>query len=75
MHEAGAKIVTVVSGTPERSAEEMGADISISGCWPFGDALIGFYPPATDITMLPPSGVIQSAAFWMLLGETRAAMR
>ncbi len=75
VHEAGARIVTVVSGTPERRAADMGADINICGCWPFGDALIDFYPPATDITMLPPSGVIQSAAFWMLLAETRAAMR
>ncbi len=75
VHQAGAQIVTVVSGTPERDAAKMGADINISGCWPYGDALVGFYEPATDITMLPPSGVIQSAAFWMLLAETRAAMR
>ncbi len=74
-HGAGAEIVTVLSGTPERSAAQMGADINIRGCWPWGDALIGFYPPTTDITMLPPSGVIQSAAFWMLLAETRAALR
>ncbi len=74
-HGAGAEIATVLSGTPERSAAQMGADINIRGCWPWGDALIGFYPPTTDITMLPPSGVIQSAAFWMLLAETRAALR
>jgi len=74
-HGAGAEIVTVLSGTPERNAAQMGADINIRGCWPWGDALIGFYPPTTDITMLPPSGVIQSAAFWMLLAETRGALR
>ncbi|MEA3402502.1 MAG: hypothetical protein U9R79_14790 [Armatimonadota bacterium] len=73
-HEAGARIVTVVSGTPERAASAMGADINICGCWPWGDALIGFYPPETDIRMLPPSGVIQSAAFWMLVAETRSAV-
>ncbi len=67
-HALGAKIVTVVSGTPERSAEEMGADINICGCWPFGDATIE--APGIDISVLPPSGVIQSAAYWMLVAET-----
>ncbi len=74
VHEAGAKIVTVVSGTPQRSAAAMGADINICGCWPWGDTLVEFLPPRTDVTMLPPSGVIQSAVFWMLLAETRARM-
>ena len=71
-HALGAKIVTVVSGTPERAAQDMGADINISGCWPYGDALVTV--PDYDIKVLPPSGVIQSAAYWMLVAETvRAA--
>lgn len=74
-HDAGAQIVTVVAGTPERDAARMGADVNIRGCWPYGDALVGFRPPETDITMLPPSGVVQSAAVWMLLAETDAALR
>lgn len=72
-HAAGAKIVTIVSGTPDKPASAMGADISISGCWPYGDALVQV--PGYDVSILPPSGVIQSAAYWMLVAETRAATR
>jgi len=71
VHEADAQLVTVVSGTPETTASAMGADINISGCWPWGDVLIALQPAELDLAMLPPSGVVQSAAFWMLLAETR----
>ena len=71
VHQAGAQIVTSVSGTPERPASAMGADVNICGCWPYGDATIALTPAETGLSMLPPSGVIQSAAFWMLLAENR----
>jgi hypothetical protein len=71
MHELGGEIVTVVSGTPERPADAMGAEINIRGCWPYGDAAIALEPRELGLTMLPPSGVVQSAAVWMLLAETR----
>ncbi len=71
-HALGAKIVTVVSGTPERAAENMGADLNLCGCWPFGDALLDI--PGYDIRVLPPSGVIQAAAYWMLVAETAEAL-
>ncbi len=71
VHEADAQLVTVVSGTPETPASAMGADINICGCWPWGDVLIALAPSDLDLAMLPPSGVVQSAAFWMLLAETR----
>lgn len=67
VHGLGARIVTVVSGTPERMAAEMGADINISGCWPYGDALVAV--PGYDVHVLPPSGVVASAAYWMLVAE------
>ena len=70
-HALGAKIVTVVSGTPERRAQNMGADININGCWPWGDATVAV--PGYDIEILPPSGVIQSAVYWMLVAETARA--
>ncbi|MEN6547907.1 MAG: hypothetical protein ABFE07_17865 [Armatimonadia bacterium] len=70
-HELGAKIVTVVSGTPERRAEDMGADINIKGCWAFGDAVVEV--PGYDIKMLPPSGVVQAAAYYMLMAQIRGA--
>jgi len=71
-HALGAKIVTVVSGTPERRAEDMGAEINIRGCWPFGDALLDV--PGYEVKVLPPSGVIQAAAYWMLVAETAKAL-
>ncbi|MEN6643074.1 MAG: hypothetical protein ABFE08_11555 [Armatimonadia bacterium] len=70
-HEIGAKIVTVVSGTPERRAEDMGADLNIKGCWAFGDAVVEV--PGYDIKMLPPSGVVQAAAYYMLMAQIRGA--
>lgn len=75
VHAAGAQIVTVVSGTPEIPAAQMGADINICGCWPYGDVSVARRPSLQQWDMLPPSGVIQSAAVWMLLAETRAATR
>jgi len=70
VHQAGGKIVTVLSGTPERPASEMGADINIDGCWPYGDALVDV--PGYDVRILPPSGAVQSAAYWMLVAEMAA---
>jgi hypothetical protein len=75
VHEAQARIVTVVSGTPQRPAWALGADVSIDGCWAWGDALIALSPAETGLSMLPPSGVIQSAAFWMLVAENRRTPR
>jgi hypothetical protein len=72
-HQCGAKIVTVLSGTPERRAEDMGADINLSGCWEFGDAAVE--APGYDIKILPPSGVVQSAAYFMLVAEVAAAAK
>ena len=71
-HKLGAKIVTVVSGTPERRAEDMGADLNINGCWPFGDAVLDV--PGGDVKVLPPSGVVAATAYFMLVAETAQAL-
>ena len=63
-HAAGAKIVTIVSGTPERRAEEMGADLNLDGCWPFGDSVVQV--PSYDIKVLPASGFMQAVQYFML---------
>lgn len=70
-HQRGARIVTVTSGTPQRPATDLGADVNITGCWPYGDALVEV--PGYDVKILPPSGVVQSAAYWLLVAETQAA--
>lgn len=70
-HQAGAKIVTVLSGTPTRAAGEFGADVGICGCWPYGDSVIEL--PGYDVKVIPSSGVVQSAAYWALVAELQAA--
>jgi hypothetical protein len=72
-HGLRARIVTVVSGTPERRAEDMGADLNINACWPYGDAVLDL--PGHDIKVLPPSGVVAATAYFMLVAETAAALR
>jgi uncharacterized phosphosugar-binding protein len=62
---AGAKVVSFVSGTPDRWAGAMGADVNIEACWPFGDAAVEV--PGYDVHILPPSGVMTSVAYWMLM--------
>ncbi len=64
-HAAGAKIVSFVAGTPDRFAGAMGADVNIEACWPFGDAAVDL--PGYDVHILPPSGVMTSVAYWMLV--------
>jgi hypothetical protein len=61
----------VLSGTPQRRAEDMGADLNINGCWPYGDALLEI--PGYDAKILPPSGVMAAAAYYLLMGEMRRA--
>ncbi|MHB8996228.1 MAG: hypothetical protein ACYC63_13360 [Armatimonadota bacterium] len=70
-HELGAQIVTVVSGTPQRPAEAMGADLNIDACWAYGDAAVAV--PGYDIKFLPPSGFIAAAAYYMLMNEVKGA--
>jgi hypothetical protein len=72
-HAAGAKIVTIVSGTPERRAEDMGADLNLSGCWPFGDSVVQV--PGYDIKVLPASGVMQAAQYFMLIEALGKALQ
>jgi acetyl esterase/lipase len=72
-HDAGAKIVSFVSGKPDRPATQMGADINIVACWPFGDAAVEI--PGYDVAILPPSGVMTSVAYWMLVAEAMGDQR
>ena len=42
-------------------------EILIDCGWKHGDACIDL--PGYDILIIPPSGVVQTAALWMLVGE------
>ena len=67
-HAAGAKVISFVSGTPEKPAEAMGADVSIKACWPFGDAAVSV--EGYDVRILPPSGVMAGVGYWMVVAES-----
>lgn len=70
-HAAGARIVTIVAGTPQRSAYAMGADLNLSGCWPFGDTTVEI--PGYDVRLLPPSGFMQAVQYFMVNEALAAA--
>ncbi len=70
-HAAAARIVTIVAGTPQRSAYEMGADLNLSGCWPFGDTTVDI--PGYDVRLLPPSGFMQAVQYFMINEALAAA--
>lgn len=48
--------------------ETPGLDLFIDPFWRFGDAVVKI--PGYDVKVLPPSGVIQSMIYWLLLAET-----
>lgn len=70
--QAGAKSIIVVAGSADGKPPEGydQADVWIDPGWVFGDAEISV--PGYDIKVLPPSGVIEIAVFWMVVAETAA---
>jgi len=68
--QAGAKSVIVVAGSadgqPPKDANQ--ADVWIDPGWVFGDAEVSV--PGYDVDLIPPSGVIEIAVYWMLVAET-----
>ena len=47
-------------------------EIHIDPYWEFGDSVVMI--PGYDIRTLPPSGIVQTAAWWMVAGEIAQAM-
>jgi len=63
----GARSVWV--GVPmEDDLDYPSLDLFINPFWKFGDAIVEI--PGYDVKVLPPSGVIQSMIYWLLVGET-----
>ena len=60
----GARSVNPVSLAPDR--------VVIDPYWGFGDASVAI--PGYDIRVLPPSGVVQTACLWMVVGEMAKAL-
>jgi len=77
--EAGAKSVCVFTPGPTDIGEGLPVqadlslvDIYIDPYWKHGDAVVEV--PDYDTKILPPSGVVQSTCYWMIIGETLAKM-
>ncbi|MBI2299259.1 MAG: hypothetical protein HYU66_10020 [Armatimonadetes bacterium] len=72
--EAGAKTIAVVAGVPGGGPPPQvdSADLRLDPGWVLGDADVTV--PGYDIKVLPPSGIIQTAVFWMIEAETAARL-
>ena len=77
--EVGASTVAVFTPGPSEVGEgtpiepDMSRiDVYIDPYWKHGDAVVDF--PGYDIRICPPSGVVMITSYWMILGETMAAM-
>lgn len=75
---AGAKTVCVFTPGPTDIGEGEPVqpdlsliDVYIDPYWKHGDAVVEV--PDYDTKVLPPSGVVQSTCYWMIIGETLAA--
>jgi len=77
--EVGAKTVCVFTPGPIDIGEGWPVepdlsliDVYIDPYWKHGDAVVEV--PDYDIKILPPSGVVMSTCYWMIIGETLAAL-
>ncbi len=77
--EIGARSVTVFTPGPIDIGEGKPItpdpkllDVYINPAWKHGDAVVEV--PGYDTKILPPSGVVQSTCYWMLIGEILSAM-
>ena len=76
---AGIRSVTVYTGgplllgegTPVAPEPEL-SDVYIDPHWRHGDAALTV--PGYDVPILPPSGIVMVTCYWMIIGETIAAM-
>jgi len=76
--EVGASTVAVFTPGPTDIGEGLPVpidysliDVYINPYWQHGDAVVEV--PDYDTKILPPSGVVMSTCYWMLIGETLAA--
>ena len=65
---AGAKVISIVAGTPSAPPEEYKlADLWLDPHWVLGDAELPI--DGYDVRILPPSGTINIAMYWMITAE------
>ena len=68
----GVPFVLVTGGRETKPVTPRPGEIYVDPYWEHGDACVEI--PGYDIKILPPSGVIQTAALWMISGEVAGHM-
>ena len=69
----GARLTCVCLGQHEYEADRSKGVRFIDAGWPLGDALVTL--PGYDVAAFAPSGIIETAAYWMVVVETAAQLR
>ena len=72
LREIGVPSIWITGGRESRPVTSQPWEIHVDPYWTYGDAcveIVGY-----DVKILPPSGVIQTAALWMIIGEIAGAL-
>ena len=69
---AGARIVEVITGDGPDDPPPPAPDFVIRPKWPFGDAVTPV--PGYDVEILPSSGIVQAAVYWMVVASIGRAL-
>jgi hypothetical protein len=72
LREIGVPSVWITGGRETTPVPPRPGEIHIDPHWTYGDACVGV--PGYPIKILPPSGVVQTAALWMIIGEIAEAL-
>ena len=72
LREMGVPSVWITGGRESRPLAPQPGEIHVDPYWTYGDACVEI--PGYDVKILPPSGVIQTAALWMIIGEIAGAL-
>ena len=68
----GVPSIWITGGRETRPVTPQAGEIHVDPYWTYGDAAVEI--PGYDIMILPPSGVVQTAALWMIIGEIAGAL-
>lgn len=72
LREMGVPSVLITGGRETKPLTPLPGEIHVDPYWTYGDACVEV--PGYDVKILPPSGVMQTAALWMIVGEVANAM-
>lgn len=72
VRDAGYTSVWITGARESKRVVPRSGEIHIDPYWTYRDACVEI--PSYDVNILPPSGVIQTAALWMIIGEIAKAL-